>query len=918
LNEGYSQKEQKDEQKEKIEKENKEDMKEKENEEETIPEKEIKKENIPEKENKEKDLLISPVISISPNNLFKPSQNSVISNKTPQKIRQVENYDRFAYTSLPSKSSTPFSIPDFNKKFAFFCIPVEKFPPTLFGMDDEQPCTVKSSTSILHFVLRESQRKSVVEFLKNNSNDVKSINLKKNLIRQLTVERAGNGLLEKITENEAENKTSSYLYPISFFYSLAKCRNCMLRPSNFHLDNFTDEIFSKNKRNFYRHDVPLRNNPSCTPHIELTNRAEVAWKAKRHTTFNASIMSAFNSSLSFSEQVEEHSKKILSFLNRITSSNFDEMSVLIFLHICDVIQSSGTGDVDGKSQELYVEVLRHFINDLYSKAVFEKKFVRLYASLCKRLDAFEKEKEKHDKKKVEKVVVVNETKKNVGSESPNIKLEIAKPLPTNPGTLTSDMPSFTQQTEHSPVYPVGSPSPMNPGRKLSIRNAIIEVVQKQFESNHILEFTEQEKNKLSEKEMEEKRVIHSLKMRGNAVFVGELLNIEVLQLEKSKICIDQLLSGTKPDNPIEENLLSLAYFLTSVGHTLSSRVPQILSDTMKKIEFISGQGKLKNLTKFALLDVLDAYREKRFPQYEIPIYVAKGYSLYNSEFYTKYSELINKGKINSPSLLIPKGSPVLKGETPPSIQQAYQSSSVLSTKSLNPYQIKKQEILFIFISNSPNPLAIPTAVTNLINSVRDIINNRETKKVSVFSQMLSLATTGKIEGKNSVKNAKTNDNKVENLITMMSAYRFVFSTVLGECAVRGDSCIDEIISTFVSCIPSIRMDWGCAIIEALIYIYEEAKELQNIVRDRKTSLLEDSQRALSNAKFNVVTNKTTLANGRGKLFEIFCSVDELPCMPRSLLLHPTFSQSFEQLAVAMIGAMITDESMYLAIILYNI
>jgi hypothetical protein len=372
---------------------------------------------------------------------------------------------------------------------------------------------------------------------------------------------------------------------------------------------------------------------------------------------------------------------------------------------------------------------------------------------------------------------------------------------------------------------------------------------------------------------------------------------------------------------------------------------------MKKIEFIVKQGRLKNLTKFALLDVLDAYRDKKFPQYEIPIYVVKEYLLYNSEFYIKYLEL-SKSKVSSFSLsaglLLPKVSPVLKGETPPSIRQAYQSDIVLRTKNiestLTPNKITKleknnldSENVFTFISSSFDPLVIPTSVTNLINSVRDIINNRESKKVSVFSQMLSLATTGKIEGKSSAKNLIPNESKIKDLITMMSAYRFIFSTVLGECVVRvGDnidkssiqkteienvtnvpSYIEEIISAFVSCIPSIRMDWGCAIIEALIYIFVEAKELRNVMKNRKTSSFEDSQRALSNAKFNVLTYKIPLTNGRGNLFEIFCSVDELPCLPPSLLLHPNFSQGFDQLAVAMIAAMITDEGVYLIYMLYN-
>jgi hypothetical protein len=274
---------------------------------------------------------------------------------------------------------------------------------------------------------------------------------------------------------------------------------------------------------------------------------------------------------------------------------------------------------------------------------------------------------------------------------------------------------------------------------------------------------------------------------------------------------------------------------------------------------------------------------------------------------------------------IPKGSPAVRGETPPSVHQSHRSDFAMVAKSvspsLSPFQQKKLEKhnLFSFISSSSKPLLLPTATTSLISSVRDIINGRERKGISVFSDMLSKATKGKVEGR--TDKAPDGDNGIDSkdLISMVSAFRFVLATVLGECLIRvGDNedhsskSMSTAINKFIRCIPSIGMSWGCAIIEALVYIIREAEELR-ILSEKSELNVKCSQEALGFAKFKIYSSKLTLTNERGDIYQIPNEDDNkallLPCLSSSLLLHPLFGQCFEQLTAVLIGALITDESL---------
>jgi hypothetical protein len=46
-------------------------------------------------------------------------------------------------------------------------------------------------------------------------------------------------------------------------------------------------------------------------------------------------------------------------------------------------------------------------------------------------------------------------------------------------------------------------------------------------------------------------------MRGNAFFVGELINIQVLTINICRTCVNQLLQNNTPENPDEESVKSL-------------------------------------------------------------------------------------------------------------------------------------------------------------------------------------------------------------------------------------------------------------------------------------------------------------------------------------------------------------------------
>jgi hypothetical protein len=770
----------------------------------------------------EKEMSLSPSPSVSS---LSPSVSSVLSSYSVENI-DLSNTRNNTLTSsgITSKISpsirnvSPSPSPKSNmmiKKFSGVATKINRFQQYSkeIAMDD--------------YEVFEKQREDLMK-VRGSKLDPKSLE------RKLITEKGGRiyldfEMVEKLRSNE-------YVYSVKFFHSFAEIPNLFIPPEkNFNIDEDVKKAFanethlnSGNRSPMKRNDPPhYRGNSNIQftqiSKVELPHRVSNAWRPKQHTTFVESVGD-------IKMTAEEQTKKILSFLNRITPVNFNEMSVLIFLHITELVKKNDEG------ADLRSRVMESFVKDLYMKAVFEKKYVRLYASLCKRLNDFEIE----CNKQKEKEQLVNEESKD------------------------------------------------------SFRRAIINIVQKQFESNHTLTFTEEEEHKLTPKQKEERHEIHSIQMKGNAYFVGELINIQVLSIERCNSCVNSLLN-----QPNEEKLLLVAKLLEAVGSTYYRNGFEYYTKAINQIKSIL-QFRWRNNVKFALLNVVDMFEKKEFKLYETPEYLKNEYSLFDSEYYKKYYNIMVK------------------------LPEAASLKNLSSPSPIND--------LFQFLPPSSETFKLPFCINNLIKTVRDVVSGRQKNK-SEFVKALRFATTGiKSLGKSVIKREENENEKasVENeekkIVTLAYSLRIVFAVVLGECVKRctyeSNNILNEqslkVINIFIESLGIVSTETTFGIIEAIKYITFEHSGLLKIINKKKTSLsIEDSQNALKNAKFEVMTKKFKLTTEKGVSFEIPKIVGEenaenvLPCISPTLLLHHFFGLCFEKLTCNLIGLILSEGSLSL-------
>ncbi|KAH7815226.1 MIF4G domain-containing protein [Monocercomonoides exilis] len=290
----------------------------------------------------------------------------------------------------------------------------------------------------------------------------------------------------------------------------------------------------------------------------LPNRTDAAWKPKSHAKE--------------SHPKENHAGKALSVLNRVAPANFEALLPDLFLELTD--------------RQTLIEV----IDSLYDKAVYESKYVPLYAELCLR---------------------ISEAESRLGQ---NWVEKTTTPLP---GKSPSPSPSSSPIPSPSPV-PSPAPTPATAAgisREDVFRRLILMRCEEQFKKDNKFHLTEEEENTLTPDEIEERKVLYRLRVKGNMVFVAELINNSLLNYKVGMMCMEKLKARTTPENPNLEDMEALAVFLKAVGASIMKARPPLMKDNVEFIKKIIAGGKLTNVVKFPLMDIIDMFEGNSFTPY---------------------------------------------------------------------------------------------------------------------------------------------------------------------------------------------------------------------------------------------------------------------------------------------------------------
>lgn len=249
-----------------------------------------------------------------------------------------------------------------------------------------------------------------------------------------------------------------------------------------------------------------------------------------------------------------HKKKALATLNKIAPSTFEALLPELFNHL------------------ITRDILQEVINALYEKAVFETKYVSMYAELCHRISELE-----------------NWLGSNWDSN----------------GAILSSADGAASSTSNK--------------NQQEFRELLMARCLQQFHHDRTLTLTPEQRAKMTPDEIEEREVMIRLRVVGNVKFVGELVNAQVLLSEHASYIIEELKKNTTPTNVNELDMVALSVFLTTIGYLMENNGgpsgKKYLHDIIEWIQTIIKADKLRKQTKFALLDVVDLYEAKAFPQY---------------------------------------------------------------------------------------------------------------------------------------------------------------------------------------------------------------------------------------------------------------------------------------------------------------
>ncbi|KAA6379935.1 MAG: hypothetical protein EZS28_024538 [Streblomastix strix] len=110
------------------------------------------------------------------------------------------------------------------------------------------------------------------------------------------------------------------------------------------------------------------------------------------------------------------------------------------------------------------------------------------------------------------------------------------------------------------------------------------------------------------KEEEDQEELHKVRVKGNVIFVGELINCGVINAKEGSSFLSALWEGTTPESPNEMNMEALALFFTSVGEHIQYHYKENMEKNMNSIQNVIAGGHLSTRIKFKLQDVLDFYK----------------------------------------------------------------------------------------------------------------------------------------------------------------------------------------------------------------------------------------------------------------------------------------------------------------------
>ncbi|KAA6358340.1 MAG: hypothetical protein EZS28_046133, partial [Streblomastix strix] len=120
------------------------------------------------------------------------------------------------------------------------------------------------------------------------------------------------------------------------------------------------------------------------------------------------------------------------------------------------------------------------------------------------------------------------------------------------------------------------------------------------------------------KEEQDQEVLHKMRIKGNVIFVGELINCGVFNAKEGSTFLSALWEGTTPGSPNEMNMEALALFFTSVGELIQYQYKENFQKNMNAIKKVIIGGQLSTRIKFKLQEVLDFYKNgwpKRIASY---------------------------------------------------------------------------------------------------------------------------------------------------------------------------------------------------------------------------------------------------------------------------------------------------------------
>ncbi|KAK2952408.1 hypothetical protein BLNAU_12670 [Blattamonas nauphoetae] len=296
--------------------------------------------------------------------------------------------------------------------------------------------------------------------------------------------------------------------------------------------------------------------------------------------------------------LDSFTSKIRLLLNKLNPKHYDKLFIDFRDNLFpDESQQRPPPDSENEDDSEIIEDRNERFNravlEIYDKAVYETKYVKLYADLCKQLADYEQQlphSSPPDSPSLRMSVVpttfrkclvdkVSTTLKQYAAKSVQDPNSSLRQLQTpSPGTISAPNPS------PSPTSELASPSPTPALTATPTRTS------------------------------DNSAVLERLEARGNVLFIGYLIANDLISTREGAPCLAALWEGTTPQNVIEENVEAVSTFLIVTGKRIQKEAPEAIEKNMNKLNHLIKHGNITPQCKYKLMEAVYARDRNWEPQ----------------------------------------------------------------------------------------------------------------------------------------------------------------------------------------------------------------------------------------------------------------------------------------------------------------